>query len=100
MRKLLLVLLLSIIAFRAPACKEAAETAVPKLIEQLKSSDRGERNKAALALARYGKDAEPAVQPLIRTLDDENRGVQTSAALALRNIGTPEAINALDSHRN
>lgn len=82
-----------------PACREGADSAVPRLIKELNSQDRSIRNKAALSLARYGSDAEPATRALVKLLSDENPGVRSSAAYALRSIGTPEAVKALDAYQ-
>lgn len=81
------------------ACKESSETAVPFLVSQLSSKESGDRNKAALKLASYGKEAGPAVKPLIRLLQDDNGGVRSSAAYALRQIDTLEARKALDEYQ-
>lgn len=81
------------------ACKEKAATAVPRLKDELSSPDRATRNKAALSLASYGKDAKPAVPALIATLSDKSNGVRSSAAYALRSIGTPEAEKALEGYK-
>jgi HEAT repeat protein len=81
------------------SCKESADVAVPALVADLGSQDSGERNRAALRLASYGKDAAPAVRSLIRLLGDDNSGVRSSAAYALRQIDTPEARKALDGYR-
>lgn len=80
-------------------CREPAETAVPKLIKQLKSQDSHERNVAARALAGYGPDAKKAVRPLSQALWDDNMGVRTSAAYALRKIGTPKALRVLEHYK-
>ena len=80
------------------SCNSAA-TEVPKLVAQLKSKQSGERNRAALKLGSYGKDAKAAVNALVERLSDENNGVRTSAAYALRQIDTPEAQRALDQYR-
>lgn len=82
-----------------PGCKEAADTAVPKLEKELLSKESSKRNQAALALAAYGPDAKKAIPALTRRLQDENSGVRTSAAFALRSIGTAEAERALESYQ-
>lgn len=61
----------------------------------LSSGNAGERNRAALALARCGSDAKAAVPRLIALLYDDNVGVQSSAAYALRQIDTPDARKAM-----
>ena len=81
------------------ACKEKAEIAVPKLIEQLKSKDTRTRSLAAQKLSYYGKDAKDAVVPLIETLWDNNMGVRTASAYALDMIGTLEAKKALAEYK-
>ena len=80
-------------------CRESAQTAVPKLIAQLKSKDAHQRNLAALDLANYGPQAKDAVRPLIDTLWDKNMGVRTSAAVALTAIDTPEAKKAIAHYK-
>lgn len=77
------------------ACKESAETAIPRLVKQLSSPVQRERSQAALELARYGKEAKDAVPALIETLKDPNGGVKSNAAFALRSIDTQEARKAL-----
>ena len=81
------------------ACREAAETAIPKLIHELGAKDSKTRSQAAQQLAGYGSDASKAVPALVRTLEDPNGGVRSSAAFALRKIDTPQARKALDSHQ-
>ena len=81
------------------ACREAAETAIPKLIHDLGAKDSKTRSQAAQQLAGYGSDASKAVPALTRTLEDPNGGVRSSAAFALRKIDTPQARKALDAHR-
>ena len=91
---------LILLLFLVPAsCREAAETAVPKLIAQLKSKDAHQRSLAAQGLAAYGKEAEPAVKPLINVLWDQNNGVRSAAALALGAIDTPQARQAIDFYK-
>ena len=80
-------------------CKESAETAVPKAVEQLQSKDAHQRNAAAQRLSAYGGDAADAVKPLTRALWDNNMGVRTSAAYALRKIDTKEARQALADYK-
>jgi HEAT repeat protein len=81
------------------ACRESAETAVPRLVKQLKSRDAHERNLAAKALGDYGKDAAKAVAPLNRALWDDNMGVRTSAAYSLKKIDTPKARQAIEFYQ-
>ena len=85
--------------FALSACREAAETGVPKLIKQLQSKDAHQRSVAARALADYGLEASDAVRPLINTLWDDNIGVRSSAAYALTQIGTPEAKKAIEHYK-
>ena len=102
MRKCSKILVLGIvalgIALAGISCREAADTAIPKLEQQLQDKDTHVRNRAALKLAGYGPDAKHSVPGLIRLLQDENYGVRSSAAFALREIGTPEAQKALDNY--
>ena len=79
-------------------CKEAATTAVPKLVSDLTSHESGVRNKAALKLASYGEQARPAVPNLIELLKDPNGGVRSSAAYALREIKDKKGLDAIDSY--
>ncbi len=88
------VSLLSLIACGAIACCDRA--AVPDQLQKLYSSQAKERNKAALALAKCGDLAEPAVPRLAALLYDSNVGVQSSAAYALREIGSPQAVKAIE----
>ncbi len=99
MRKIFLYVFLAGVSCFVFSCKESASTAVPKLVLELKSKESGERNRAALRLASYGKEATPAVRPLIGLLADSNPGVRSSAAYALRQIDTPEARKALDEYQ-
>jgi HEAT repeat protein len=81
-----------------PGCTDPKK--VPIYIQQLRSSNSSERNKAALELGYIGSPkANSAVPYLIQLLEDDNPGVQSSAAFALRKIGTPEANAALDRKR-
>ena len=88
-----------LIIFLLAACREAADTAVPRLTKQLEAKESSERNAAALKLASYGPEGKSAVPALVRRLTDGNSGVRSSAAYALRAIGTPEAVAALDSYK-
>jgi HEAT repeat protein len=72
------------------------KASVPEHLQKLYSSQAKERNVSALALAKCGKLAEPGVPRLISLMYDSNVGVQSSAAYALREIGTPEALKALE----
>lgn len=72
------------------------KASVPEHLKKLYSSQSKERNAAALALAKCGKLAEPGVPRLVSLLYDSNVGVQSSAAYALREIGSPEAVKALE----
>lgn len=81
------------------SCTEPAETAVPRLVEQLKSRDAHQRNLAARALADYEEEAEPAVKQLIKTLWDDNIGVRSSAAYALTKIGSKDALKAIEDYK-
>lgn len=94
--KVAIIILLTVISLAA--CKESPDTAIPRLVKELRSSESSERNKAALALASYGSSAAPAVKPLKSLLKDENNGVRSSAAYALRSIGTPEANKILENY--
>ena len=89
----------SIVFLGALACRESAETAVPRLVKDLESPTPSVRNAACQALATYGPDARDATKPLIRRLYDENIGIRSSAAFALRKIDSPEATAALDSYK-
>jgi HEAT repeat protein len=98
-RKIIIILMFLFSSFFFFACKESASKAVPALVFQLSSKESGERNRAALRLASYGKEAAPAVPALIKLLSDKNPGVRTSAAYALRQVDTPEARKALDGYQ-
>ena len=77
------------------SCKAPAEKRVPELISNLSSPQDSVKNKAALELAYYGKDAEAAVPSLIKLLKHPHNGIKSSAAYALDSIGTPEAKEAV-----
>ena len=98
MKKKFLFCFLLVIFILLISCREPAGTAVPRLINDLKSTDSHVRNKAALKLGNYGKEAKTAVPYLIKLLSDVNGGVRTSAAFALRSIDDPKGIQALDAY--
>ena len=95
MKKVISLLLFLLLAACGPSKEE-----LPGLIKELSHKDGRVRNQAALRIARMGSDGKPAVKPLIRLLKDDSAGIRTSAAYALRNIGTKEAIKALDNYEN
>ena len=81
------------------ACQRKDSGELKQLIRDLSATDPKLRNKAALRLAAFGKEAEVAVPALIRILrTDPSKGIRSSAAYALRSIGTPEALAALESY--
>jgi lysophospholipase L1-like esterase len=65
----------------------AAASAVPALVEALRSPDADRRWRAARTLGRIGPAAAPAVEPLAAALGDENGVVRQHAARALGRIG-------------
>jgi HEAT repeat protein len=81
------------IAFLSSCCDEAS---IPRFRSNLQSKLPGDRNDAALQLARCGSAANAAVPRLAQLLYDENKGVQSSAAYALRKIDSAEARKALE----
>lgn len=81
------------------ACGKPSPEKIEQLTKELSAKASGDRNRAALELAGYGGTARAAVPGLARCLRDENSGVRSSAAYALREIGTPDAIKALDSYQ-
>lgn len=97
-RLLHLSLILAVAVFLG--CKSRSPEQLRRLVSDLHSSDGAIRNQAALAIGEFGEDAKSAVPDLIRLLNtDKSRGIRTSAAFALRQIGTKEAISALDSYK-
>jgi HEAT repeat protein len=98
-RRLHLFVFVVLFSVMLESCREPAATAVPALVKELRSSESGDRNRAALRLASYGREASPAVHSLVVLLGDENSGVRSSAAYALRQINTPEAQRALDAYQ-
>ena len=74
-----------------------ARKAVPALIETLKDIDMNVRKAAALALADIGPDAREAVPGLCEVmLNDPEAAVRRRAAVSLGEIGTGEAVAALE----
>jgi HEAT repeat protein len=72
---------------------EAAMSAIPAVLEKLRSQDGREREAAALALGRMG-DAR-AVEPLVAALNDKADRVRIAARAALEKIDSPTAKEAL-----
>lgn len=97
-RVLSAVFLVCLLLF-ATACLPPADEEVPKLINELRSPERNQRNKAALRLAEYGPEAEPATSALGALLKDPSGGVRSSAAYALRKIGSPQAERLLEAYQ-
>lgn len=95
MLKLLRVLCALCFFINCTACCNEAELA--KAFQALNSSKAGDRNEAALVMAKCGSPkADRAVPRLISMLYDQNVGVQSSAAYALRRIDTAAARAALE----
>jgi len=67
--------------------KGLGESAVPRLVEALKSRKKGERFKAAWALGQLGTAARSAVPEITQALNDEDPGVRINATQALSAIG-------------
>ena len=65
---------------------EAAQAAVPQLVESLQSRDLLMRLEAAKALGRIGPAAEPAVPALAKALEDESADVRRAAQKSLQEI--------------
>ena len=79
-----------------PEAIKGVEDAVPSLIQELQDHDKWVLRNAARALGYVGKAAKDAVPALIRLLQDQDKFVRTNAARALKQIGTPDAIKAVD----
>jgi HEAT repeat protein len=69
-----------------------------KLIGYLRDKDAHNRSLAAMGLGRSGNTR--AVRPLIACLWDMDRDTQDAAKVALQNIGTPEALAAIQEREN
>ena len=72
--------------------------AVPALIRGLKDENQEVRFYAAIALADFNQPAVEAVDALIDALCDETCGVRWVAVEALQSIGTPEALQAINTY--
>ncbi len=71
---------------------------MPALIKALGDENERVREYAARALGEIGESAKAAVPALIKALGDENGygNVYRTAAWALGEIGTPEAMKAVE----
>jgi HEAT repeat protein len=76
----------------------SVEKAVPVMIKDLNLSNYWSRYEAALALGYMGQIAQPAIPALKKLLNDSSWDVQQQACRTLRNIGTPDARNALKTY--
>ncbi|MBI2923340.1 MAG: HEAT repeat domain-containing protein [Planctomycetes bacterium] len=92
MRKasVLAIVFLSLARFSARA--EDAPPTVEQLVEKLLSRFLEDREQAAAALVKLGKEAVPLVAPLA---EDRDARVQRAAVEILGRIGTPESVRAL-----
>jgi HEAT repeat protein len=71
------------------------QSALPKAMRNLSSSDVREKNRALQIIAQCGSRGEAAVPRIIQLMYDDNVGVASSAAYALRKIDSKEARAAL-----
>ena len=78
----------------------AIEKRVKSLIQQLRHQQAARRYQAATALGEMGKSATRAVPNLIVALKDKDEKVRSSAYQALKQVGSPEAIRALNLGMN
>ena len=74
----------------------AIEKRIESLIQQLYHQQVDKRYQAAVALGKMGKSAAGAVPDLIVALKDKDEKVRSSTYQALKQIGSPEAIEALN----
>ena len=72
----------------SPSDSEVNASALPGLIEGLKSPDSAVRVSSAIAIGRIGPTAEAAVPSLIATLKDRDVSVRAAAAFSLGQIGS------------
>ena len=73
---------------------DESEVAVPALLKHLSDADPNIRAQAALALAKFGRQAQAGVPMLLKTMRDENLTVRNSAAVALKEIDPHAAAKA------
>jgi HEAT repeat protein len=78
----------------ADALGRIGPSAVPQLIEALRSRDSEARLQAAQVLARMGSDAKEAVPDLVRLLEDPDERIRKAATRTLGRIG-PDAAEAV-----
>ena len=81
-----------------PDHESAPLDSVGQLKKGLYASSPGEREEAARSLGKLGAKASPAVAALVKALKDPSGPVRTAAALALLEIGTPEALSAVERY--
>jgi HEAT repeat protein len=86
-------LLASLGGFRATA-------AVDTLIEAFREKDEKIRQRAVVALRKFGPEASAAIPPLMQALKDADGDVRQSASEALANIGKPAIPSLLQTLNN
>jgi len=75
--------------------------AVPALIQALKDQDVGVRRSVADALGQIGSGAKDAVPGLIQALlQDEDKSVRVAVVWTLGQLGTPEALKAVEEYQS
>ena len=97
-RRANLVLVLLAFQIAAPGCRDSrrVEHSVPSLVTTLKEDkDPNMRYWAAESLGKFGPEAQAAVPDLIAALKDESKMVRMGAAYALGEIGSTDAVPAL-----
>ena len=80
--------------------EKSEQARVTQLRQELLASYPGDREKAARQLGRLGPIASSAVPTLIKKLKDPSGAVRDAAAWALREIGTTQALDAVDRYEN
>lgn len=77
--------------------KEPTDVIVPALVGQLNNKSLGVCSHCVVSLGQIGPPAKDAVPALIKVLNDSDRQLRRSTAWALMEIGTPEAVAAVQA---
>jgi HEAT repeat protein len=87
---------LTVLLAGLPGCRRKLDYSVPSLVKILKQDkDPNMRYYAAESLGRFGPAGLAAVPDLIAALKDESQMVRMGVAYALGELGSPEAVPAL-----
>jgi HEAT repeat protein len=89
----------ALVQIGTPDAIKAVKDTVSVLIQALQNQDGIVRADAAYVLGAIGESAKDAVPALIQVWQDEGMDVRINAAEALMQIGTPEALKAVEEYQ-